>query len=124
MSFDITNAIGQMAGAIGQMAGAIGQMAGAMGQMAGAMGHSITDGADDIRAFAQQALLNQQDALVELAQARLDGSLDQQEFEQELTREMLIVETEMLAVTVIGKAALQKAIQAAMGVLFKLVIPG
>lgn len=95
----------------------------AIGDMAGAMSDSIGEGAGDLAGFAVAALSKQAEALAELAEARASGELDEAEFEAELQREMLITETEMLAVTVIGKAALQKAIQAAVGALTKLACP-
>ena len=87
------------------------------------MKDSLGEGAGDIASYAVKALKNQKASLAELAEARQSGELDEAEFEEELQREMLITETEMLAVTVIGKAAIQKAIQAAIGVLTKLVMP-
>lgn len=93
----------------------------AIGEMAGAMQASVAEDAGDIAQFAQRVLMNQKDSLAELAQARLDGDLDEEEFTDELKREMLVTETELLALTVMGKAAIQKAIQAATSVLLSLV---
>lgn len=95
----------------------------AISEMAGVMGGSIGKGVADIAIFADKALSNQKEALAELAQARQEGELDDAEFAQELQREMLVVESEMLTVTAIGKAALQQAIQAAIGTFTSLVKP-
>lgn len=106
MSFDISESIGQMASAMEQ-----------------SVGQDISVGAGQIASFAAQALSKQKESLAELAQARLENELDQDEFEEELQREMLIVETEMLTADVMAKAAVQKAIQAAITVLSKAVMP-
>ena len=94
-----------------------------IGQMAGAMEQSVGKDASEFASYAVEVLSKQQEALAELAEARLEGELDQDEFEEELQREMLIVESEMLAANVIAKAAVQKAIQAAIKVLTKAVMP-
>lgn len=93
----------------------------ALGEMADAMKLSVAGDLGDIRSFALEALNKQRASLEELAQARLDGDLDDEELQEELAREMLVVETELLAVTVMGKAMVQKAINAAIGVLMKIV---
>ena len=102
MSFDINNAIGQM---INTMKSTANQ-----------------DGID-ISTYAAKVLDNQKESLAELVQARLDGDLDQAEFEEELQREKLVAESELLALEVMGKAMVQKALNAAFEVLVKMVVP-
>ncbi|NQZ11232.1 MAG: hypothetical protein HRT35_29115 [Algicola sp.] len=95
----------------------------AISEMAGAMQGSVGKGVADIAIAANTALSNQKEALAALAEALQQGDLDEAEFAQELQREMLVVETQMLTVTVIGKAAVQKALQAAIGTLTSLIKP-
>lgn len=95
----------------------------AISQMVGAMKSSLGADVKDISSYATQVFENQKESLAELSQALLDGDLDQQEFEQELQREKLVSETELLALQVMGKAAIQQALTAAFNVLIKLVKP-
>ena len=95
----------------------------AIGGMSDAMQGSLGEGVDDIASFAVTALSKQKDALAELADALRSGDIEQEDFEQEMQRQMLIVETELLTVTVIGKAAIQKAINAAISALSTIAKP-
>ncbi len=95
----------------------------ALGEMADAMQLSVACDAGDIQQFALKALNRQKAAFEELAIALADGDLDQDEFQDEIAREMLVVETELLAVTAMGKAMVQKAINAAINTLVQLALP-
>lgn len=95
----------------------------AIGGMSDAMQGSLGEGAGEIASFALTALSKQKDALAELADALRTGDISRQDFEEEMQRQMLIVETELLTVTVIGKAAIQKAINAAISAVTSMVKP-
>lgn len=95
----------------------------AIGSMGDAMQGSLGEGVGDIASFAVAALSKQKDSLAELADALRSGDINQQDFEEEMQRQMVIVETELLTVTVIGKAAIQKAINAAISALSSIAKP-
>lgn len=93
----------------------------ALAQMVDAMKVAVGESAQEMEKFALAALAKQKAALEELTQARLDGDLDDEEFEDEIKREMLVMETELLTLTVMGKALVQKAINAAIAALTTIV---
>lgn len=92
-------------------------------EMLGAMKLSIGSDYMEIEAFARQALVNQESSVKILAQALENGDLDRDEFEYEMKREMQVVEIELLATKVMGKAAIQKALQAAVTALTRFIKP-
>jgi hypothetical protein len=69
-----------------------------------------------IEGYAKSIVEKERDVLKNLAQLRIEDKLTQEEFESELRDEKDTVEAELLAVQVLGKAAVQKAANAAIKV--------
>ena len=64
-----------------------------------------------------EILNNNKESISELIQARANGDIDQQDFDIEMEREKSILEVEMIGQEIASKAAIQKAVNAAMGTL-------
>jgi hypothetical protein len=69
-----------------------------------------------IEGYAKTILQNERVALANLAELRVKGELTEEEFKSELQDEKDTVEAELLAAQVLGKAAVQKAANAAIKV--------
>lgn len=67
--------------------------------------------------YLKKIFENEKEALQTLAEARLSGEISDEEFQNEIRREKKVLESEMLTVSIITKAAAQKAINAAMKIL-------
>ena len=64
-----------------------------------------------------KVLQNNKDSIAELVEARTNGDLDQEEFENELAREKLVMEAELITLEIMAKSAVQKAMNAAIDTL-------
>ncbi len=89
--------------------------------MAQVAGQSIEEGGAAVGSGITEVLNNNKQSLAELAQARVDSEINDEDFANELAREKLIVEAEMIALEIASKAAVQKAVNGAMDVLTKAV---
>lgn len=72
-----------------------------------------------VRAAVKEVLEDRRQALKDIADARLRGELDDREVEIQLRDEKLAFETGMAMVKALSKASIQKASNAAFGVLMK-----
>ena len=72
----------------------------------------LGDGATEIGGRLQQIVERQQTDLQILALAKADGLLNDEEFDAELDRERVIMETELISLEIQGKATIQKAVNA------------
>lgn len=66
-------------------------------------------------------LKSRQKSMEELQEALASGDIDEEELKEELEREKLVIETEMITQQIAAKAAIQKAINEAMDVFYKAV---
>lgn len=89
--------------------------------MAKVAGQSLEADGAEIGLGMVNVLNNNKQSLAELAQGRIDGEINDEDFSAELAREKLIVEAEMITLEIAGKAAIQKAVNSAMDVLTKAV---
>lgn len=78
---------------------------------------AVKDDLEAIPGYLLQIFENEKNAFHNIAEARLDGSITEAEFENEIEREKKVLEVELLTVSIITKAAAQKAINAAMNIL-------
>jgi hypothetical protein len=88
-------------------------------ELAKAAGSSLGEDGPVISSAMTEVLHNNQQSIAELVQARVDSEINDEDFSTELAREKLIVEAEMIALEIAGKASIQKAINDAMEVLTK-----
>ena len=77
----------------------------------------VGDEAQQMSGPLQQALEAQKASIEALAQAKLNGEINEDEFAAELEREKAILEVELITLEIIAKATVQKAINAAMSCL-------
>lgn len=87
--------------------------------MAKVAGQSIEKDGPAISAGLTEVLKNNKQSIAELAKARAEGDINNEDFEMELAREKMIVQAEMISLEISSKAAVQKAINGAMEVLTK-----
>ena len=84
-------------------------------EFAKGMGSEVSNAAE----YSKKVFLENAEMLEEIAQMYRDGDLTKEEFEEELADQRKTLETNMLAVMVIGKVALQKAMDGALSVFKK-----
>ena len=85
--------------------------------MAKAAGQSLKDEGAELGAEIHAVLANNKASIAELVEARILGDINEEDFELELAREKVILEAELIAQEIAGKAAVQKAVNGAMQVL-------
>lgn len=78
----------------------------------------VVDAAD----YAQEVFIGNAEMLEEIAILYEDGELTKEEFEDELEDQRQTLETQLLALVVINKAALQKAIDNALNIFKKSIV--
>ncbi len=81
------------------------------------VGESIKEAVGEASGDLLEVLEDRRDGLSELLQAVEDGDLTEDDLKEELEREKIVLETEMLAKQIAAKAEIQKAINAAMDAL-------
>ena len=74
-----------------------------------------------VESTVNQFLQNRKESLELLVQLRIDGQIDQEEYDSRLADEKLVVEAELNALTVLSKAIAQNAANAAIAILDKAV---
>lgn len=84
-----------------------------MQDMAGAAGEAVGEAPAEIAEQARKALEGQREALADLAEARLEGRIDDEILERQVDREQRVFRTEMLAVRMMSEAAAEQAWNAA-----------
>jgi len=89
--------------------------------MASAITGTVKEGAGDIKDAVEKIMDAEKESLKELAEARLRGEIDDAVFKREIEREKLVVEAELLTISIMTKAMAQKAINTAMDIFFKAV---
>jgi hypothetical protein len=87
-----------------------------LGDMANAIKENSADASGNISTYAKMVMEKEKISLQELAIARLDGDISEQEFNDEVAREKKVLQAELLTLKIMGKAMAQKAVNAAMGV--------
>lgn len=92
-----------------------------MQEMAGVINEAGKQAEGDVKTYSKTVLEKHRKSLQELGEARLRGDIKTRVFERELAREKLVLEAEMLALKIIGKAAMQKAVNGAIAVFVKAV---
>jgi hypothetical protein len=92
-----------------------------LAEMATAIQGEVADNWNEVRTVANEFLNRKKERLSLLADLRLSGELSQKKFESRLADEKLVLEAELHAIVVIGKAIAQRAANAAMDVLQKAV---
>lgn len=81
--------------------------------MLSAASEAIDEGIGDFNTYAGRILENHRNSLAELAEARIAGHIDNTVFERELERERVVLETELITLQIISRAAAQRAINSA-----------
>ena len=74
-----------------------------------------------VESTAKQFMQNRKESLELLIQLRLDGDIDQDEFDSRIEDEKLVIEAELNALEVLSKAIAQNAANAAIDILGKAV---
>jgi hypothetical protein len=92
-----------------------------LASMSQAIKGAVAENWSEAKSVANEFLNRRKERLSLLADLRLSGDLSQKKFESRLEDEKLILEAELHAVAVIGKAIAQQAANAAMDVLQKAV---
>ena len=87
-----------------------------LADMVKAMEDSVGEDVSDIAEYARKILENEKESLAELARARIDENIDEEDFGREIEREMKVVEAELLTIKIMTKAAAEQAINAAVNV--------
>lgn len=90
-------------------------------EMGAAISDTALNGSTAIEGYAQKILENERQSLQELAEARVTGVIDEETFNQELERERLVVEAELLTAEIMSKALVQKAVNTALEIFTKAV---
>ena len=85
--------------------------------MASTASNNLQQDGDKISGNLLKVLENNKDSIAELVKARADGDINQEDFDSELAREKSILEVEMLGLEIASKAAIQKAVNAAINTL-------
>lgn len=85
--------------------------------MAKTAGESLQGEAGNIGGEVLSLLDRNKESIAELVTARCNGDITEEEFDIELQREKSILEAEMISLEIIGKSAVQKAMNAAMDTL-------
>jgi hypothetical protein len=85
--------------------------------MKSAAADAIKNDIQNIPDYLKQIFENEKEALKALAEARLADEITDKEFQNEIKREQKVLEAEMLTISIMTKAIVQKAINAAMKVL-------
>lgn len=85
--------------------------------MASKASNNLQQDGDKISGNLLKVLENNKDSIAELVKARADGDINQEDFDSELAREKSILEVEMLGLEIASKAAIQKAVNAAINTL-------
>lgn len=92
-----------------------------LSDMAGAAGGALEEGGEAVSQGMAQILANKKETLALLIDALekgpKNGGISPEEFESEMARERLVLEAELIGLEIQGKAAIQKAMNAAMDVL-------
>ncbi len=87
--------------------------------MIGAAGKEAQSEGANVLGYIQTVFENERETLKALSDARLAGEINDAEFNQELEREKFVLEGELLTARIMSKAGIQRAVNAAMGVLQK-----
>lgn len=82
---------------------------------------TVGDNWKEAKTVVEQFTRNRKERLEMIAQLRISGELNQEDFLSRLADEKLVMEAELNAIKVIGKAVTQKAANAAMDILEKAV---
>lgn len=88
-----------------------------LSDMLAAMKSTVSKDWKKLKPYAEQFLQNKKSRLVLIADLRITGELNQEDFESRLEDEKLILEAELNALAVISKAIVQNAVNSAMNIL-------
>lgn len=78
----------------------------------------VDEGGNAIKTEVNSILTAEKQALMDIAEARLRGEIDDDVVKREITREKKVVEAELLTIVVMTKATAQRAVNAALDVFF------
>lgn len=95
--------------------------------MIGAIKGETGDGWKKVKAVSEQFAASNEIRLKMIADLRISGEMDDKDFAKAMNDEKDMLEAQMNAISVISKAVVQKAVNAAFGVFWKAVmaiIPG
>lgn len=86
-------------------------------EMAKSASDTLQGEAANISGEMLSILENNKASIAELIEARTAGDINEEDFQIELDREKAVLEAELLSLQIIGKSAVQKAMNAAMDTL-------
>lgn len=89
--------------------------------MLGAIKGETGDGWKKVKAVAEQFAASNEKRLKMIVDLRISGEMDEKDFEKAMNDEKEMLEAQMNAISVISKAVVQKAVNAAFGVFWKAV---
>ena len=87
------------------------------GNMAKSAGDALGEGGEAVGKEMQAILEGNKQAISELLEAKVKGEITDEIFEQELAREKSVLEAQLIGLEIQAKAAIQKAVNAAMDTL-------
>jgi hypothetical protein len=90
-----------------------------LGDMVDSVKGIVADDAGKIGGYAKTIMENEKESLEELAKARLFGEISEDELKEEIEREKMVVEAELLTLEIMTKATAQRAVNAAMEIFVK-----
>lgn len=92
-----------------------------LSDMVDALKKTVADEAGKFNGYAEMIMAKEKSALEELVQARFAGEISEQDFHDEVEREKIVVQAELLTLQIMSKAMAQKAVNAAMEIFVKAV---
>lgn len=90
-------------------------------QMTLAVKEVLLDDAGKIVGYPDTIIKNKYESLRELAEAMVSGEITEEDFEEEIERERMVFEAELLTLEIMGQATAQKAVNSALDVFTKAV---
>ncbi len=84
--------------------------------MRGTLQEAVGAGGREMQAFAERALADHREALAALAEARINGTIDEAVFQAEIERERRVLSTELFTLKILGRAAAERAVNDALTV--------
>ena len=92
-------------------------MEGTIGDMTAAISGIISDEWSGVEGCVKKALADEKDALADIAKARIDGEIDDEDLKSHLEDEKVVLEAALLACKVRAKIMVQNAANSAIDVL-------
>ena len=86
-------------------------------QMVAAVSGEVAEGWDDVQGCVKGALQREKQAFADIAKARINGEIDDEETEEQIADEAEVLKAELLVCKIKAKISAQEAVNAAIKVL-------